>query len=70
MVLDSPAIPGTDPPGSSDTNLVVLEDTTSEAFACLLWVFYNPYVSTFICGWLIHRVDLLKGTPHLYHNRV
>lgn len=37
------AIPCKDPPGSSETNPFVLEGVTSEAFADLLWVFYNPY---------------------------
>ena len=71
MLLDSPAIPGTDPPGSSDTNPVVLEDTTSEAFECLLWVFYNPYVSIFILvtDWFTGLI-VLKEIPHLYNNRV
>ena len=39
-----PIIPCRDPPGSSETNPVVLEDATSEGFADLLWVFYNPCV--------------------------
>jgi len=37
------AIPCRDPPGSSETNPVVIEDATSEAFANLLWIFYNKY---------------------------
>jgi len=32
---------------------VVLKDASSEAFAALLWVFYNPYVSIKSCDWLI-----------------
>ncbi|KAI0247442.1 hypothetical protein BJV78DRAFT_1133294 [Lactifluus subvellereus] len=35
-------IPCQDPPGSSATNPVVLNDITSDGFAGLLWVFYNP----------------------------
>jgi len=42
-----PAIPCRDPPGSSETNPVVLEDAESEAFADLLWVFYNPKYSIY-----------------------
>ena len=37
------SIPCKDPPGSSETNPYVLEDVSSEAFADLLWVFYNQY---------------------------
>ncbi|KAI9441497.1 hypothetical protein H4582DRAFT_1389435 [Lactarius indigo] len=36
-----------DPPGSSESNPVVLMDATSEAFADLLWVFYNPEYSIY-----------------------
>ncbi|KAH9966275.1 hypothetical protein BJV74DRAFT_286093 [Russula compacta] len=46
-LFTSPAIPCNDPPGSSDTNPIVLKDTTSEAFAGLLWVFYNPKYSIY-----------------------
>ncbi|KAH8996797.1 hypothetical protein EDB92DRAFT_1530037 [Lactarius akahatsu] len=31
-----------EPPGTSESNPLVLRDATSEAFADLLWVFYNP----------------------------
>jgi len=46
-LFNSPAIPCPDPPGSSETNPVVFKekDITSDAFAHLLWVFYNPWVS-------------------------
>jgi len=33
-----------DPPGSLESNPIILEDVSSDAFACFLWVFYNPYV--------------------------
>ncbi|KAN0130686.1 hypothetical protein V8E53_011361 [Lactarius tabidus] len=36
-----------DPPGSSESNPIVLEDITSNAFACFLWVFYNPKYSVY-----------------------
>jgi hypothetical protein len=42
-----PTIPCRDPPGSSETNPVVLEDASSEGFADLLWVFYNPKYSIY-----------------------
>lgn len=42
-----PIVPCRDPPGSSDTNPVVLKDATSEGFAGLLWVFYNPEYSVY-----------------------
>ncbi|KAH9006322.1 hypothetical protein EDB86DRAFT_714490 [Lactarius hatsudake] len=41
------AIPCRDPPGSSETNPVVLKDATAEGFASLLWVFYNPEYSIY-----------------------
>jgi len=41
-----PAIPCKDPPGSPE-NPVVLKDTKSEAFAGLLWVFYNQKYSIY-----------------------
>jgi hypothetical protein len=43
----SPSIPCNDPPGSSETNPVVLKDTKSEAFAGLCWIFYNPKYSIY-----------------------
>jgi len=46
-LFDSPAIPCHDPPGQSSTNPVVLKDASSEAFAALLWVFYNPKYSIY-----------------------
>jgi hypothetical protein len=42
-LFTAPALPCTDPAGSSETNPVVLKDTSGEAFSWLLWVFYNPY---------------------------
>jgi len=44
--LDPATHPERDPPGSSESNPLVLEEATSDAFACFLWVFYNPYVVT------------------------
>ncbi|KAH8996791.1 hypothetical protein EDB92DRAFT_1528312 [Lactarius akahatsu] len=41
------AIPCRDPPGSSETNPIVLKDATTEGFASLLWVFYNPEYSIY-----------------------
>jgi len=38
---------GQEPPGSSEANPLVLEDATSDAFACFLWVFYNPKYSIY-----------------------
>ncbi|KAI9465151.1 hypothetical protein BJY52DRAFT_1245376 [Lactarius psammicola] len=40
-------IPCLDPPGSSETNPVVLKDATSEGFADLIWVLYKPQYSTY-----------------------
>ncbi|KAH9006321.1 hypothetical protein EDB86DRAFT_3143778 [Lactarius hatsudake] len=34
-------------PGTSESNPIVLRDATSEAFADLLWVFYNPEYSNY-----------------------
>jgi len=45
--LSSPSLPGQDPPGSSESNPLVLDDATSDAFACFLWVFYNPKYSVY-----------------------
>ncbi|KAH9975552.1 hypothetical protein BGW80DRAFT_104515 [Lactifluus volemus] len=42
-----PGIPCEDPPGTSKTNPVVLNDITSEGFESLLWVFYNPKYSIY-----------------------
>jgi hypothetical protein len=43
--LGAPTLPGQgDPPGSSEANPLVLDEATSDAFACFLWVFYNPCV--------------------------
>ncbi|KAI9465148.1 hypothetical protein BJY52DRAFT_666887 [Lactarius psammicola] len=36
-----------DPPGSSESNPIILEDVSSDAFACFLWVFYNPKYSIY-----------------------
>ncbi|KAI9441495.1 hypothetical protein H4582DRAFT_1933043 [Lactarius indigo] len=41
------AIPCRDPPGSSETNPIILKDATAEGFAGLLWVFYNPEYSIY-----------------------
>lgn len=46
-IFRDPSIPCNDPPGSSDTNPVVLKETTVEAFAGLCWVFYNPEYSLY-----------------------
>ncbi|KAI0300452.1 hypothetical protein B0F90DRAFT_1629573 [Multifurca ochricompacta] len=46
-LLSSSTIPGQDAPGSSEADPVVLDDATSEAFACFLWVFYNPQYSIY-----------------------
>jgi hypothetical protein len=51
-IFRTPSIPCNDPPGSSETNPVVLKDTTVEAFAGLCWVFYNPYVISIL--WLAY----------------
>jgi len=40
-------IAGQFPPGSSEDHPLVLEDATSDAFACFLWVFYNPKYSLY-----------------------
>ncbi|KAN0130694.1 hypothetical protein V8E53_011369 [Lactarius tabidus] len=37
----NPIVPCRDPPGSSETNPIELDDATSEEFSSLLWVFYN-----------------------------
>jgi len=36
-----------DPPGSSEWHPLVLDDVSSDAFACFLWVFYNPKYSIY-----------------------
>jgi hypothetical protein len=36
-----------DPPGSSESNPIILEDISSSAFACFLSVFYNPKYSVY-----------------------
>jgi len=46
-LFTAPPIPCNDPPGSSETNPIVLKDTSSDAFALLLWVFYNPKYSIY-----------------------
>ncbi|KAI0254407.1 hypothetical protein BJV78DRAFT_1280015 [Lactifluus subvellereus] len=45
--LSAPTLPGQDPPGSSESNPLVLDDATPDAFACFLWVFYNPKYSVY-----------------------
>lgn len=42
-----PSIPCRDPPGSSETNPVLVPDAKSDSFADLLWVFYNPKYSIY-----------------------
>lgn len=39
--------PSQDPPGSSEANPLVLDEATPDAFACFLWVFYNPKYSIY-----------------------
>ncbi|KAI9441492.1 hypothetical protein H4582DRAFT_2073669 [Lactarius indigo] len=41
-----------DPPGSSEENPIILEGISSDAFACFLWVFYNP------------KYSIYDATPH------
>ncbi|KAH9047294.1 hypothetical protein EDB84DRAFT_1575348 [Lactarius hengduanensis] len=36
-----------DPPGSSEAKPIILEGISSDAFACFLWVFYNPKYSIY-----------------------
>ncbi|KAI0300449.1 hypothetical protein B0F90DRAFT_412010 [Multifurca ochricompacta] len=45
-LFTAPPIPCQDPPGS-ETNPVVLEHTSVDGFAGLLWVFYNPRYSIY-----------------------
>jgi len=45
--LVTPASPGSQPQGSSDSNAVILEDLTPAQFARFLWVFYNPRYSLY-----------------------
>lgn len=45
--LDNSTRPDRDPPGSSESNPLVLDEATSDAFACFLWVFYNPKYSLY-----------------------
>lgn len=40
--LDPSTHPGQVLPGSSEDYPLVLEGATPDAFACFLWVFYNP----------------------------
>jgi len=61
-----PTIPCNDPPGSSETNPVVLKDTTSEAFARLLWVFYNRCVS--IQNSVGSLIDLIPSRKYSIYN--
>jgi len=46
-MFTGPNVPCNDPPGSSETNPIVLKDTSSEAFTKFLWVFYNPKYSIY-----------------------
>jgi len=45
--LEKTSHPDRDPPGSSESNPLVLDGATSDAFACFLWVFYNPKYSVY-----------------------
>ncbi|KAI0001071.1 hypothetical protein BJV77DRAFT_259426 [Russula vinacea] len=45
--LDKSIHPDRDPPGSSESNPLVLDEATSDAFACFLWVFYNRKYSVY-----------------------
>jgi hypothetical protein len=45
--LDPSTKPGRDLPGSSEANPLVLDEATADAFACFLWVFYNPKYSVY-----------------------
>lgn len=45
--LEKSSHPERNPPGSSESNPLVLDDATSEAFARFLWVFYNPKYSVY-----------------------
>ncbi|KAF8504595.1 hypothetical protein F5888DRAFT_1630999 [Russula emetica] len=45
--LDNSTRPDREPPGSSELNPLVLDEATSDAFACFLWVFYNPKYSVY-----------------------
>ncbi|KAH9975549.1 hypothetical protein BGW80DRAFT_104355 [Lactifluus volemus] len=45
--LAASPVPGHDLPGSSEANPLVLDEATSDAFACFLWVFYNPKYSIY-----------------------
>jgi len=47
LKLDNSTRPDRDPPGSSESNPLVLDEATSDAFACFLWVFYNPKYSVY-----------------------
>jgi hypothetical protein len=61
-----PSIPCRDPPGSSETNPVVLDDAKSEGFADLLWVFYNPCVTPCLLNLQAHlcrsKFSIYSGT--------
>ncbi|KAH9975675.1 hypothetical protein BGW80DRAFT_58668 [Lactifluus volemus] len=47
LLLSAPTLLGQEPPGSSESNPLVLNDVTSEAFASFLWTFYNPKYSLY-----------------------
>jgi len=45
--LATPASPGKEPQGTSDSTAIMLDDVTAEQFAKFLWVFYNPLYSLY-----------------------
>jgi len=45
--LTVPASPGKEPPGTSDSTAIILENVNVEHFATFLWVFYNPKYSIY-----------------------
>jgi hypothetical protein len=45
--LATPASPGQQPPGTQDSNAIVLDNVTPDQFAKFLWVFYNPKYSLY-----------------------
>jgi len=45
--FDPPQFLVQDPPGSSESNPIILPNVSSDAFACFLWVFYNPKYSIY-----------------------
>ena len=67
-MFTGPNVPCNDPPGSSETNPIVLEDTPTEAFTWFLWVFYNPWVFIQLRDWLLDDADAsLKEILYIFH---